>query len=93
MTGRILRQMGRVTQLEGARCPQLRHCYYYTRRPEYCAFPPGEYFMTALTADRGYTIEVEIHDRPYNNIKNWDYAGLTRRSTRGRSRLRHARHQ
>lgn len=24
----------------------------------------------------GYTIEVEIHDGPYNNIKNWDYAGL-----------------
>jgi pyruvate decarboxylase len=22
------------------------------------------------------TIEVEIHDGPYNNIKNWDYAGL-----------------
>ena len=21
-------------------------------------------------------IEVEIHDGPYNNIKNWDYAGL-----------------
>jgi len=26
--------------------------------------------------NRGYTIEVEIHDGPYNNIKNWDYAGL-----------------
>lgn len=24
----------------------------------------------------GYTIEVEIHDGPYNTIKNWDYAGL-----------------
>ncbi|MEM8954606.1 MAG: thiamine pyrophosphate-binding protein [Verrucomicrobiota bacterium] len=24
----------------------------------------------------GYTIEVEIHDGPYNKIKNWDYAGL-----------------
>jgi pyruvate decarboxylase len=24
----------------------------------------------------GYTIEVEIHDGPYNNIKNWDYAGI-----------------
>lgn len=24
----------------------------------------------------GYTIEVEIHDGPYNVIKNWDYAGL-----------------
>ena len=26
--------------------------------------------------NKGYTIEVEIHDGPYNNIKNWDYAGL-----------------
>src|SRR5262249_16252824 len=24
----------------------------------------------------GYTCEVEIHDGPYNNIKNWDYAGI-----------------
>lgn len=24
----------------------------------------------------GYTIEVEIHDGPYNNIKNWKYAEL-----------------
>jgi len=24
----------------------------------------------------GYTIEVEIHDGPYNVIKNWNYAGL-----------------
>jgi len=29
-----------------------------------------------LMNNRGYTIEVEIHDGPYNNIKNWDYAGL-----------------
>lgn len=29
-----------------------------------------------LINNRGYTIEVEIHDGPYNNIKNWDYAGL-----------------
>ena len=29
-----------------------------------------------LLSYRGYTIEVEIHDGPYNNIKNWDYAGL-----------------
>jgi pyruvate decarboxylase len=26
-----------------------------------------------LLNNRGYTIEVEIHDGPYNNIKNWDY--------------------
>ncbi len=29
-----------------------------------------------LMNNRGYTIEVEIHDGPYNNIKNRDYAGL-----------------
>jgi TPP-dependent 2-oxoacid decarboxylase len=29
-----------------------------------------------LINNRGYTIEVEIHDGPYNNIKNWDSAGL-----------------
>lgn len=29
-----------------------------------------------LVNNRGYTIEVEIHDGPYNDIKNWDYAGL-----------------
>jgi len=26
-----------------------------------------------LLNNRGYTIEVEIHDGPYNNTKNWDY--------------------
>jgi pyruvate decarboxylase len=31
-----------------------------------------------LINNHGYTIEVEIHDGPYNNIKNWDYAGLMR---------------
>ena len=29
-----------------------------------------------LVNNHGYTIEVEIHDGPYNNIKNWDYAGI-----------------
>jgi indolepyruvate decarboxylase len=29
-----------------------------------------------LMNNRGYTIEIEIHDGPYNNVKNWDYAGL-----------------
>jgi pyruvate decarboxylase len=29
-----------------------------------------------LINNYGYTIEVEIHDGPYNDIKNWDYAGL-----------------
>jgi indolepyruvate decarboxylase len=29
-----------------------------------------------LMNNHGYTIETEIHDGPYNNVKNWDYAGL-----------------
>jgi pyruvate decarboxylase len=29
-----------------------------------------------LMNNHGYTIEIEIHDGPYNNVKNWDYAGL-----------------
>lgn len=29
-----------------------------------------------LLNNGGYTIEVEIHDGPYNDIKNWDYAGI-----------------
>jgi pyruvate decarboxylase len=29
-----------------------------------------------LINNHGYTIEVEIHDGSYNNVKNWDYAGL-----------------
>jgi pyruvate decarboxylase len=29
-----------------------------------------------LMNNRGYTIEAEIHDGPYNSVKNWDYAGL-----------------
>ncbi|KAH8898688.1 pyruvate decarboxylase [Thozetella sp. PMI_491] len=31
-----------------------------------------------LINNRGYTIEVEIHDGPYNKIKNWDYSLLVR---------------
>jgi len=29
-----------------------------------------------LMNNRGYTIEVEIHDGSYNKIKNWDYSLL-----------------
>lgn len=31
-----------------------------------------------LANNRGYTIEVQIHDGSYNRIKNWDYAALMR---------------
>ncbi|MDG6094124.1 thiamine pyrophosphate-dependent enzyme [Acetobacter sp. AN02] len=29
-----------------------------------------------LVNNKGYVIEIAIHDGPYNYIKNWDYAGL-----------------
>lgn len=29
-----------------------------------------------LINNRGYTIEVKIHDGPYNRVKNWDYANI-----------------
>ncbi|KAF5936765.1 hypothetical protein HYC85_024271 [Camellia sinensis] len=32
--------------------------------------------IIVLINNGGYTIEIEIHDRPYNVIKNWNYTGL-----------------
>lgn len=36
----------------------------------------GQNTVIFLINNGGYTIEVEIHDGPYNIIKNWDYTGL-----------------
>ncbi|KAL2330711.1 hypothetical protein Fmac_018292 [Flemingia macrophylla] len=36
----------------------------------------GQKTIIFLINNGGYTIEVEIHDGPYNVIKNWNYAGL-----------------
>ncbi|XP_076951007.1 pyruvate decarboxylase 2-like [Bidens hawaiensis] len=36
----------------------------------------GQKNIIFLINNGGYTIEVEIHDGPYNVIKNWDYTGL-----------------
>ena len=36
----------------------------------------GHESLIFLVNNRGYVIESEIHDGPYNYIKNWDYAGL-----------------
>jgi len=36
----------------------------------------GQKTIIFLINNGGYTIEVEIHDGPYNVIKNWDYTGL-----------------
>ncbi|GLC35760.1 hypothetical protein PLESTB_000491400 [Pleodorina starrii] len=40
-----------------------------------------------LINNGGYTIEVEIHDGPYNIIKNWDYTGLIRAMHNGEGKL------
>lgn len=31
-----------------------------------------------LINNKGYTIEIEIHDGPYNMIQNWDYVGMVK---------------
>ncbi|MQM22715.1 hypothetical protein Taro_055771, partial [Colocasia esculenta] len=36
----------------------------------------GQNSIIFLINNGGYTIEVEIHDGPYNVIKNWNYAAL-----------------
>ncbi|KAE7995812.1 hypothetical protein FH972_000579 [Carpinus fangiana] len=36
----------------------------------------GQRTIIFLINNGGYTVEVEIHDGPYNVIKNWDYTGL-----------------
>lgn len=36
----------------------------------------GQNSVIFLINNGGYTIEVEIHDGPYNVIKNWNYTGL-----------------
>lgn len=36
----------------------------------------GQNNIIFLINNGGYTIEVEIHDGPYNVIKNWDYTAI-----------------
>ena len=36
----------------------------------------GQKTLIFLVNNRGYVIESEIHEGPYNYFKNWDYAGL-----------------
>jgi len=40
-----------------------------------------------LINNGGYTIEVEIHDGPYNVINNWDYCGLARSFDNGKGHV------
>jgi len=41
-----------------------------------------------LLNNKGYTIEVEIHDGPYNNIKDWDYKLLIDAFSRGEGKVK-----
>lgn len=36
----------------------------------------GQKSIIFVINNGGYGIEVQIHDGPYNVIKNWDYTGL-----------------
>ena len=36
----------------------------------------GQKNIIFLINNGGYTIEVELHDGPYNVIKNWDYTAI-----------------
>lgn len=36
----------------------------------------GQNSIIFLINNGGYTIEVEIHDGPYNVIKNWNYTAM-----------------
>lgn len=40
-----------------------------------------------LINNGGYTIEVEIHDGPYNVIKNWSYIGLVEAFHNGEGKI------
>lgn len=47
--------------------------------------------IVLLVNNRGYSIEVEIHDGPaennYNDIQNWDYVGLVKAMDNGQGRV------
>eukprot|EP00878_Enallax_costatus_P014074 GHUV01014718.1.p1 GENE.GHUV01014718.1~~GHUV01014718.1.p1 ORF type:complete len:327 (+),score=50.39 GHUV01014718.1:535-1515(+) len=40
-----------------------------------------------LINNKGYTIEIEIHDGPYNIIQNWDYTGMVEALWNGKGKL------
>jgi len=48
----------------------------------------GSNAILFLLNNRGYTIEVEIHDGPYNNIKNWDYKLLIESFAAGEGKVK-----
>jgi len=47
----------------------------------------GQKTIIFLLNNGGYTIEVEIHDGPYNIIKNWNYTALVEAFANGEGNL------
>jgi len=47
----------------------------------------GQRSIIFLINNGGYTIEVEIHDGPYNIIKNWNYTALVEALANGEGKL------
>ncbi|KAL8109490.1 hypothetical protein AgCh_025549 [Apium graveolens] len=58
----------------------LMMVFYEQRAPGYCSRCVDNIAMRSksnhFSDNGGYTIEVEIHDGPYNMIKNWHYTVL-----------------
>lgn len=51
-------------------------CFQVTAQDISTMIRCGQNTIIFLINNGGYTIEVEIHDGPYNVIKNWNYTGL-----------------
>ncbi|GFY82393.1 thiamine pyrophosphate dependent pyruvate decarboxylase family protein [Actinidia rufa] len=51
-------------------------CFQVTAQDVSTMLRCGQKTIIFLINNGGYTIEVEIHDGPYNVIKNWNYTGL-----------------
>ncbi|CAM6067747.1 unnamed protein product [Sphagnum tenellum] len=47
----------------------------------------GQHSIIFLLNNGGYTIEVEIHDGPYNIIKDWNYTGVVEAFQNGEGKL------
>ncbi|KAF4393065.1 hypothetical protein F8388_012574 [Cannabis sativa] len=57
-------------------CGEACKCCIVTAQDISTMIRCGQNTIIFLINNGGYTIEVEIHDGPYNVIKNWDYTGL-----------------
>lgn len=57
-------------------CTPLCICLQVTAQDISTMLRCGQKTIIFLINNLGYTIEVEIHDGPYNVIKNWNYTGL-----------------